>query len=173
MASQALQQKKVAEPTSVDRQVESVRQFNRFYTRQLGLLDQGYLSSGWTLTEARVLYELARRSDVTAAKIADELQLDVAYLSRILASFEKKRLLNRTGSRADARQRNLALTAKGRAAFQPLERAAGHQGTDMLAPLPEAARANLVSAMHQVQALLERKPAAEAGYTLRALQCGD
>ena len=174
MTPRALQQKHVARPTSAEGlQVDSVRQFNRFYTRQIGLLDKGYLSTAWTLTEARVLYELARGKDVTAAEIADELQLDMGYLSRILASFEKKGLVNRTVSRADARQRNLALTAKGRAVFQPLDRSAAHQVTDMLAPLPESARAQLLSAMHQVQALLGRKPPAESSYTLRALQVGD
>ena len=174
MTPRALQPKNVARPTSPDRlRVDSVRQFNRFYTRQLGLLDQGYLSSGWTLTEARVLYELARRKDLTAAEIAAELQLDVAYLSRILANFEKKGLVNRTVSRADARQRHLVLTAKGRAVFQPLDRSAAQQVTAMLAPLPESSRDHLVAAMHQVQALLGRKPAAEAGYTLRTLASGD
>jgi DNA-binding MarR family transcriptional regulator/GNAT superfamily N-acetyltransferase len=161
-------------PTSVDRlQVEAVRQFNRFYTRQLGLLEKGYLRSDWTLTEARVLYELAHRRDLTAAEIAEALQLDVAYLSRILASFERTRLVNRTVSRADARQRKLALTVKGRAAFEPLDRSAARQVTAMLAPLPESARTKLVSAMRHVQALLERDAAAEPAYTLRALQSGD
>ncbi len=160
--------------TPVERvQVDAVRHFNRFYTRQLGLLDQGYLRSRWILSEVRVLYELAHRPKVTAAEIAAELHLDVAYLSRILAGFEKQGLVKRTVSRADARQRILSLTAKGRAAFQPLDRLAAEQVTHMLAPLPGADRMALVSAMRQVQRLLERPAAAADEVILRGLRVGD
>ncbi len=160
-------------PVVQRRQIESVRHFNRFYTRLLGLLDRGYLSSDCTLTEVRVLYELARKKLVTAAEIAQELQLDVAYLSRIIARFERQRLLQRSVSQRDARQRHLALTSKGYAAFEPLDRAAAKQVAAMLAPLSATQRNNLVSAMHRVEELLERKSAASSGCTLRALQVGD
>ena len=136
MTSSASERGTAAKRRIVDRRhVDSVRHFNRFYTRQLGLLDKGYLSSNWTLTEVRVLYELARKRNVTAAAIAEELQLDVAYLSRILAGFERQRLVKRTVSRTDSRQRHLALTAKGLSAFEPLDRSAAQQVTQMLAPL--------------------------------------
>ncbi|HYL00706.1 MAG TPA: bifunctional helix-turn-helix transcriptional regulator/GNAT family N-acetyltransferase [Steroidobacteraceae bacterium] len=174
MRTAAVKQRNAARRTSVERQqIESVRHFNRFYTRQLGLLDRGYLSSRWTLTEVRVLYELARNRNVTAAEIAAELQLDVAYLSRILAGFEKQRLVRRTVSRTDARQRNLTLTAKGLGAFEPLDRSAAQQVTEMLAPLSEPERTTLVSALRAAQGLLERAPPTPGSYTLRALQIGD
>src|ERR1700751_2337832 len=161
MTPAVVQQRNAAKLTVVDRlQVDAVRRFNRFYTRQLGLLDKGYLSSSWTLTEVRVLYELARGSNVTAGEIAEELQLDVAYLSRILGEFEKKRLVKRTASRTDARRRNLTLTANGIAAFAPLDRSAAQQVTEMLAPLAEAERTTPVSAMRRVQGLPEGKAAA-------------
>jgi DNA-binding MarR family transcriptional regulator/GNAT superfamily N-acetyltransferase len=173
MTTSAVQQENAARRTIIDRQVDSVRHFNRFYTRQLGLLDKGYLSSNWTLTGVRVLYELARKHNVKAAEIAEELQLDVAYLSRILAEFEKQRLVKRTVSKTDARQRNLTLTAKGVAAFAPLDRSAAQQVTEMLTPLSQSERITLVCAMRHVQWLLERKSAAPSSYTVRALQVGD
>jgi DNA-binding MarR family transcriptional regulator/GNAT superfamily N-acetyltransferase len=160
-------------PVVDDFQVGSVRHFNRFYTRQLGLLDKGYLSSNWTLTEVRVLYELARNRNVTAAEISETLQLDMAYLSRILAEFERQRLVKRTVSRNDARQRHLTLTAKGRAGFAPLDRSAARQVIDILKPLSNVQRRRLVSAMREVEGLLDRKSAALADYTVRALQVGD
>jgi len=174
MAPSALQQRTPPKRTTVDRlQVDCVRRFNRFYTRQLGLLDKGYLSSNWTLTEVRVLYELARRQNVTAGEIVEELQLDVAYLSRILAQFERQRLIKRTVSRTDARQRNLTLTAKGIAAFGPLDRSAAQQVSEMLAPLSESERTTLISAMRGVQRLLEQKSVTPESCTLRGLQAGD
>ncbi|HKF96717.1 MAG TPA: MarR family transcriptional regulator, partial [Steroidobacteraceae bacterium] len=80
------------------RQIGAVREFNRFYTRQLGLLNRDFLTSEWTLTEVRVLYELATRQGVTARQIANDLQLDEAYLSRILAKFRRRRLIRRSTS---------------------------------------------------------------------------
>jgi DNA-binding MarR family transcriptional regulator/GNAT superfamily N-acetyltransferase len=174
MATAAMHRKKAPRRTGVDQlQLDAVRHFNRFYTRQLGLLDKGYLSSDWTLTEVRVLYELAHRRNLTAAEIAEELQLDVAYLSRILAGFERQGLVKRTISTTDARQRNLTLTVKGRAVFEPLDRSAAQQVSEMLAPLSESERITLLSAMRQVQGLLARKAAPARNYTLRALQVGD
>lgn len=174
MPSSAIQQGNAAKRRIVDRRhVDSVRHFNRFYTRQLGLLDKGYLSSNWTLTEVRVLYELARKKNVTAAEIAEKLQLDVAYLSRILARFERQRLVKRAVSRTDARQRHLVLTAKGLSAFEPLDRSAAQQVSEMLTPLSDSERIILISAMHHVEGLLGYKSTSPSGYTLRALQIGD
>jgi DNA-binding MarR family transcriptional regulator/N-acetylglutamate synthase-like GNAT family acetyltransferase len=169
-----IQQENASKRRIVDRrQVDSVRRFNRFYTRQLGLLDKGYLSSNWTLAEVRVLYELARKRHVTAAEIAEELQLDVAYLSRILAKFEKDRLVKRTVSNADARQRHLSLTAKGHSAFEPLDRSAAKKVMKMLTPLSDTERITLVDAMRRIEELLGCKSTAPSSYTLRALQIGD
>src|ERR1700722_14034696 len=98
------------------RGVDRVRRFNRFYTRQIGLLGKGYLNSPFTLAEVRVLYELAHRSASTAAEIAKALGLDAGYLSRMLLSFRKRGYLARQASKKDARQNHLSLTKKGQAA---------------------------------------------------------
>src|SRR5216684_2378161 len=94
--------------------VEAVRSFNRFYTRQIGLLHHGYLKSPFSLTEVRVLYELAHRAELTAAELSKELGVDPGYLSRILLNFEKRGLIGRKPSKNDKRQSHLSLTQKGR-----------------------------------------------------------
>src|SRR5580704_14425189 len=101
--------------------VDAVRRFNRFYTRQIGLLGKGYLDSPFTLAEVRVLYELAHRDVATASEIAKALGLDAGYLSRMLLSFQKRGFLRRKASQKDARQSHLSLTGKGRAAFAKVE----------------------------------------------------
>ena len=101
--------------------VNAVRGFNRFYTRQIGLLGKGYLDSPFTLAEVRVLYELAHRDAPTAGEIAKALGLDAGYLSRMLLSFRKRGFLAREASEQDGRRNHLSLTKKGRAAFGALE----------------------------------------------------
>src|SRR4029077_15970229 len=101
--------------------IETVRRFNRFYTGQIGLLNEGLLDSPFSLTEVRALYELAHREHPTAADLCKELGLDAGYLSRILRSFEKQGLLEKKASPADARQSLLSLTRKGRKVFEPLD----------------------------------------------------
>jgi len=155
------------------RQIGTVREFNRFYTRQLGLLGKDFLGSQWTLTEGRVLYELAVRDAVTAREIAHELRLDEAYLSRILAKFQRRRLLTRKVAPNDARRQLITLTRAGRAAFQPLDRAASRQIGGMLAPLAPVGRDMLVSAMGQMHGLLQPQGAAQEGLSIRALHIGD
>lgn len=152
--------------------ITAVRAFNRFYTRQIGILDEGLLDSGFSLTEARVLYELAHRDGPSAADLVRDLGLDPGYVSRMLKGFERRGLLVRAPSATDARQSVLALTDSGRAAFAPLERASEAQVAAMLAPLDSAGRAALVAAMDQVRDLLGSRPAA-ATYDLRPLQVGD
>lgn len=154
-----------------DPTIEGIRSFNRFYTRQLGLLDQGLLGSPFTLTESRVLYELAHRDHGTATELAQTLQLDLGYLSRLLKKFERQGYLERSRSTRDARQRALMLTAAGRRVFEPLNRAARDQVATMLDPLSETDRAQLLEAMHTVQRLLQ--PPERAPVTVRALRIGD
>jgi DNA-binding MarR family transcriptional regulator/GNAT superfamily N-acetyltransferase len=174
MGTASIEKKSGAEHLAIDRRlIDSVREFNRFYTRQLGLLDSGYLRSKWTLTEVRVLYEIVRRRHVTASEIAEELRLDVAYLSRILAKFQKQRLLKRVVSTTDARERHLTLTTKGIAAFKPLDRSATDQMADMLAPLSMPERNALVLAMRQLEQLLARPSGTANVYSLRSLRIGD
>src|SRR5262247_926351 len=108
-------------PVSSQR-IAAVRRFNRFYTRRIGVLQEGLLKSPFSLTEARVLYELSHRESVTASALARYLDLDPGYLSRILKRFEERGLITRIASNRDARQNLAALTPLGQAAFAPLDR---------------------------------------------------
>src|SRR5580704_10585727 len=111
----------MSEPNS-DHQISAVRAFNRFYTRKLGVLGQQLLDSPFSLSEARVLYELAHRADPAAKDSGSELGLDPGYLSRIIQNFDENGLITRKPLPADRRQYRLALTAKGRQAFAKLDR---------------------------------------------------
>ena len=139
----------------MDAGVAAVRRFNRFYTRRIGVLHEGLLDSPFTLTEVRVLYELAHRDRPTAAELAAELGLDPGYLSRLLAGFARRKLIARTRSDADARRSHLALTARGRAAFADLDARSSAEVDAMLAALPATGRRTLVDAMAAVESVLD------------------
>jgi DNA-binding MarR family transcriptional regulator/GNAT superfamily N-acetyltransferase len=153
--------------------VPAIRRFNRFYTRQIGLLQQGLLESSFSLTEVRLLYELAHREGATATGLAADLTLDPGYLSRMLANFEKRGWIRRQPSLTDRRQSILALTAKGSATFRPLEARSNQQVAQMLEKISPAAQAQLVNAMHQIEQILSPAPLSAAPYLLRAHQPGD
>lgn len=156
--------------------VAAVRRFNRFYTEQIGVLQDGLLHSPFSLAEVRVLYELAHRQNPLASAIARDLGLDRGYLSRILRDFMKRGLVEKKRSPSDGRQNPLALTALGRRAFAPLDRRADEEVSAMLAELPAEAQARLVGAMETVEGLLgaPKKKEAEAGaYLLRSHRPGD
>lgn len=150
-----------------DAQIAAVRSFNRFYTRQIGLLEEGLLKSEYSLTEARVLYELAHRKGLTAAELGRDLGLDAGYLSRLLKKFEALGLVTRTPSEADARQSMLALTAAGQDAFAPLDRASRDEIAAMLRQLTMAERGELIRAMQTIQHLLDKKSKPEPAIILR------
>jgi DNA-binding MarR family transcriptional regulator/N-acetylglutamate synthase-like GNAT family acetyltransferase len=156
-----------------DPTVQAVRAFNRFYTRQIGALGEKHLESSFSLTETRVLYELAHRDRPTASEIARELGLDAGYLSRILLRFEKQRLVARQRSAIDARQSHLQLTGAGRKAFTPLDRGASRQVGSMLDGLSETRRAQLVGAMRQIEELLAPRNDAPSEVALRRHRPGD
>jgi DNA-binding MarR family transcriptional regulator/GNAT superfamily N-acetyltransferase len=152
-------------------EVERVRAFNRDYTRRIGVLQQGLLGSPWSLTEVRVMYEIAHRPGVMAAELAATLGLDRGYLSRILRGFEARRFLARTAHSADARRQHLRLTASGQRAFAPLERRAQQQVRVLLAPLAPLRRQALLAAMSTILTAFE--PAAPAAVSLRSHRPGD
>ena len=139
--------------------IQSVRAFNRFYTQRIGVLDP-YLGSDISLTEVRVLYELAHRDQPTATELGRDLALDAGYLSRILRRFEGKGWLTRAASIEDARQSLLRLTPAGHEAFAPLERQSSDEALALLTSLAPVQQARLVAAMTTVQALLA--PSAQA-----------
>ena len=140
--------------TAVPHRIAAVRRFSRTYTRVIGALQEGLLHSRFTLAEARVLYELAQRDDLTATELGRELELDPGYLSRILQRFERDGLLTREPSAADRRQSLLSLTEAGRDAFAPLDARSREEVGDLLARLPEPAQASLVAAMQRIETLL-------------------
>lgn len=150
-----------------------VRGFNRFYTRQLGLLDPGYLHSPFSLTEVRVLYELAHRDDPAAAELASDLGLDAGYLSRILRGFHRRGLLRREASKRDGRRSHLSLTAKGRRAFAPLEAKATQEIAAMLEKLSAGDSSKLTTAMQTIENLLTGRAQPPAAYVLREHRAGD
>ncbi|MBR1153496.1 helix-turn-helix domain-containing GNAT family N-acetyltransferase [Bradyrhizobium sp. JYMT SZCCT0428] len=159
--------------SSSDEEVAAVRAFNRFYTRKLGVLDQQLMKSPFSLSEARVLYELAYREDLSAKEIGAELGLDAGYLSRIVQNFDENGLLTRKPLPADRRQFQLALTAKGRQTFAKLERSMQDDIGAMLAALPHGGSQKLVGAMAEIERLLGASGAAAARAILRTHRPGD
>lgn len=157
-----------------DLNVQAVRRFNRFYTQRIGVLAP-YLGSDISLTEVRVLYELAHHDQTNATELGRDLGLDGGYLSRILRRFEAQNWLARKPSPADARQSLLALTKAGQQAFAPLQQKSRDEAAALLAPLAGGDRQQLIEAMERVQRLLDpansRNPAPQA--VLRDWQPGD
>lgn len=139
---------------SLSSQTEAVRSFNRFYTRQIGVLDEGLLASPFTLTQARVLFELGTRKSVTASEIGELLGLDAGYLSRMVQGFMTQGLLTRKPSKEDGRQWLLSLTSEGRKAFRELDRMSHRLTESHLSRLSEPGRQRLLASMQEVQRLL-------------------
>lgn len=159
--------------SALEAAVSAVRGFNRFYTRQIGVLNEHLLESEFSQTEARVLYELAQRDGLTAAELCKELALDPGYLSRMLRDFEKQELLKRNESESDARQSLLSLTAKGRKAFAPLDVRSREQVGGILGKLSPSRQKRLLDAMHAIEEQLGAKPQLGAPYLLRSYRPGD
>lgn len=157
--------------TSLSARIAAIRRFSRFYTRVIGALQEGLLQSRFTLTEARVLYELAQQSTVTATELGRQLALDAGYLSRILQRFEHEGLIARTPLETDRRQSLVSLSAAGRETFAPLDERSRQEVAALLDPLPDKAQADLVAAMAQIETLLgvPQPPA----YRLRTHRAGD
>lgn len=141
-------------PTVSQSQISAVRRFNRFYTREVGLLRKTFLDTPWTLGEMRVLFEIANGDKVTATDIARELELDAAYLSRLLRGFEGKGLIARMQSKTDARVSHLKLTAKGRGMFDAANGRQVELTKAMLGRLKPAYQKRLTEAMGVIEDLL-------------------
>jgi DNA-binding MarR family transcriptional regulator/predicted N-acetyltransferase YhbS len=158
---------------SQENPVQAVRRFNRFYTRRIGLLREGHLNSPFSLTEVRVLYELAHRQAPVAVEIGKDLGLDAGYLSRILLGFGKRGLVKRTRSERDARQAHLTLTPKGRAVLRPLDRAASQEIGALLKQLPPGEEARVIEAMRVIARALGGPAARDARIVFRQHRPGD
>jgi DNA-binding MarR family transcriptional regulator/N-acetylglutamate synthase-like GNAT family acetyltransferase len=160
-------------PATLDRNTDAVRRFNRFYTRQIGILEERLYQSKFSLAEVRVLYELAHRSRATATELGKDLGVDPGYLSRILRSFDGDGLIAKTPSPNDARQSHLTLTPKGRQVFAPLNTRSQQSVSALLAALPTTQQTELVRSMQSIEKLLGARPEPKAPYLLRLHQPGD
>src|ERR1043165_1608653 len=156
-----------------EERIAAVRRFSRFDTRQLGLLQERLVHTRLSLTEARVLYELAHRATVTASELAADLDLDHGYLSRILRRFGDEGLLKKTRAANDGRQSVISITAKGRKAFAPLNRNAHDQVAAMLERLQPADQQRVVGAMAAIERLLDVAPKSIPAIVLRPHEPGD
>lgn len=159
--------------SDIDHRIAAVRRFNRFYTTRIGVLQEGVLTSPFSLAEARVLYELAHRDRTTAAELGRDLALDPGYLSRILRGFQNSGLLEKAPSESDGRQVLLSLTAAGRAAFAPLDARSHGEIGSMLGGLSDRQQTRLVAAMRRIMQLLDERSSDAAPYLLRPHRPGD
>ena len=153
--------------------IELIRSFNRFYTKQIGLLREGLLKTPFSLTQARVLYELGRNPGIRSASLVEELGLDPGYLSRLLKSFEEQGLIRRSGSESDRRVNHLSLTARGRAQFERLDARSRAEIGEMLSRLNGSQRERLVHSMAAIRQLLDWRDEAARRFVLRTHQPGD
>jgi DNA-binding MarR family transcriptional regulator/GNAT superfamily N-acetyltransferase len=168
-----LRAEKAPRNVQIGNAVSSVRRFNRFYTRRIGVLQEGYSGGPFSLAESRVLYEIGRREKPTATDIARELGLDAGYLSRILKAFEVSGYILREPSSTDARQTFLSMTPRGRKAFAPIEAHTMKEVSGMLDTLSADEQDRLTRAMTTIETLLGDKDEPSVPYILRPLQPGD
>jgi len=149
------------------------RRFNRMYTRLLGTLNERLLGSGFSVAEARVLYELAHREAPKAAEIATDLGMDAGYLSRILAKFHRDRLLRRRAAAGDGRLQELALTKPGKKAFEKLNARSEEQAHNVLGNLAPTSRAKLIAGLREVEGVLGTVDELPRSVVLRPHRVGD
>lgn len=157
----------------MDDLVPSVRAFNRFYTHRLGLLEEGFLDSPYTLPEARVLYELARRDSTDMADLRRFLNLEAGYLSRMLAQLDAEGLVARQRAAGEPRRLSAALTDRGRSVIAELDARSSAQVRDLVARLTEADQRRLAGAISTVRELLDQPPIRGDDIVLRALRPGE
>lgn len=139
---------------ALEERVEAVRRFNRFFTRRIGVLGEGLLESPYTLTEARILFEVAHREGTAASDLARDLGLDRGYMSRVLAGLERRGLIEKSRSEEDGRRLRLSLTAEGRGAFSDLDERSRREISGMLGELSEEEQTRLLESMSAVEEIL-------------------
>jgi len=159
--------------TELQQHVEAVRRFNRFYTKQIGVLHEKLLRSPFSLTEARIIYELAHQEQTTATRLVSELGLDGGYVSRVLRGFEKRGFLAKHPSETDGRKSILQLTGKGQEAFATIDTRSRRQIEAVLKGLSTADQNRLVEAVNTIAGLLGARPEHKVPYLLRPHRPGD
>lgn len=159
--------------TASAERIDAVRGFNRFYTKRIGVLLEGLLQSGFSLAEARILYEMGQRDAITATWLGDMLGLDAGYISRLLAGLEKRGLLSKTRCPKDGRKSLLGLTEAGRAAATDLDQRSAAEVGEMLSGLTEEEQRRLTAAMATVETLLGGTSEHRGPYILRPHRPGD
>jgi DNA-binding MarR family transcriptional regulator/GNAT superfamily N-acetyltransferase len=155
-----------------DERIAALRAFNRFYTRRIGVLHEGLLDSRFSLTESRLLWELAHCEHTTATALAQTLDLDAGYLSRLLRGLKERGLIKASRSATDARQTQLSISAAGRRAFAPLDRRSQAEVAALLDALSDAQQRELLAAMARIETLLGGQTKSGA-FVLRAHRPGD
>jgi DNA-binding MarR family transcriptional regulator/N-acetylglutamate synthase-like GNAT family acetyltransferase len=158
---------------NLEDRVSAVRHFNRFLTRRIGVLREGLLHSPYSLTEARILFELAQRDNLTASDLCRDLGLDPGYLSRTLARLEQQGLMDKARSENDGRQRLLRLTPAGEKAFALLDKRSHDEVLEMLSGLAEDDQRRLLKAMRTIEAVLDRDFKFSEPFLLRQHEPGD
>jgi len=154
-------------------EINTVRHFNRFFTRQIGVLREGLLHSPYSLTEARIIFELAHRPNLTASELGNELGLDAGYLSRILTKLEQQNLIEKTRSDEDGRQRLITLTTAGQDAFALLDGRSSEEVAEMLGELSNGDRLRLIEAMNTIEDILNHGFKYAEPFYLRHHETGD
>lgn len=151
----------------------ALREFNRFYTRRLGVLNEGLLDSPFSLAEVRVMYELFARGPAMPSELADRLDMDRGYLSRLFMRLDEQGLLKSEASDLDRRSRTLSLTRKGRTAFAKLDAKSQAQAAELIAPMDSRGRRRLISALREMRRALGDASAAAGPIVLRGHRPGD
>ncbi|HEY2040866.1 MAG TPA: helix-turn-helix domain-containing GNAT family N-acetyltransferase [Edaphobacter sp.] len=144
-------------PVTLTEQILAVREFNRFYTARLGLLRKRHLDGEFSLTEARILYEISTHPSTTASALCSTLELDAGYISRLLAALNKRRLIRQTPSKQDSREKQLTLTVFGEKAVARLNALSTKQLEEMLADISDSGRKTLAASLHKVRRILSRQ----------------
>lgn len=167
--------KKVKNHMNIQHQesITTIREFNRYYTRKIGALNEGLLNSPFSLTEARLIFEIGNHQDITAAALGDMLGLDAGYLSRTLNALEEQNLIERRHSEQDRRQRLINLTAEGRQAFALLDSRSREETAALIADLSAEEIFSLTGAMSNVKQILDPDNKKKGMIYIRQNEVGD